>query len=70
MAAVPNDVMDGEPMRYRKERSDSYLLYSVGWNLRDDGGVTASSGKGAINVMEGDWVWRLRGGQKTATVDE
>src|SRR6185369_888460 len=38
MAAVPNDVMDGEPMRYRKEKSDSYLLYSVGWNLRDDGG--------------------------------
>jgi hypothetical protein len=70
MAAVPNDVMDGEPMRYRREKSDSYLLYSVGWNVRDDGGVTASSGKGAINVMEGDWVWRLRGGQKTATVDE
>src|SRR4051812_7111411 len=68
---IPHDIMDGEPMRYRRDRPDAYLLYSVGWNLKDDGGVTGTSGKqGNVKMAEGDWVWRLRGGQQTSAESE
>ena len=36
-----------------------YVLYKVGWNEKDDGGVPAmtKSGEG-VDFKEGDWVWR------------
>lgn len=34
---VPADPFDGQPMRYRKEGT-GYLLYSIGPDLKDDGG--------------------------------
>lgn len=38
LAVVPIDPMDGQPLRY-VVREDGYLLYSVGRNKVDDGGV-------------------------------
>ncbi len=38
LSAVPNDPFDGQPLRYRKA-GEGYVLYSVGADLRDDGGV-------------------------------
>ena len=35
---APNDVIDGAPLRYRPTGDGRYLLYSVGWDGRDDGG--------------------------------
>ena len=35
---VPNDVIDGAPLRYRRTTDGRYLLYSIGWDCRDDGG--------------------------------
>jgi hypothetical protein len=56
---VPHDVMDGNEMRYRREGDHSYLLYSVGWNGSDDGGVVGKSGKSnGVDYNQGDWVWR------------
>ncbi|MEE8169011.1 MAG: hypothetical protein V3T70_00550 [Phycisphaerae bacterium] len=37
LPAVPIDVVDGEPLRYRLT-DDSYILYSIGVNKKDDGG--------------------------------
>jgi hypothetical protein len=36
------------------------VLYSVGWNETDDGGVVAlTKGKPpAPDISQGDWVWR------------
>lgn len=34
---IPPDRFSDEPLRYKSERS-GYVLYSVGWNERDDGG--------------------------------
>ena len=31
-----------------------FVLYSVGWNEKDDGGVP---GKTRFDESEGDWVW-------------
>jgi hypothetical protein len=38
LAKIPHDVMNGKPLNY-KRLNDDYLLYSVGQNLRDDGGL-------------------------------
>jgi hypothetical protein len=37
LEAVPIDPFDGQPIRYRIGEGD-YVVYSVGWNRRDDGG--------------------------------
>ncbi len=59
IAAIPNDVMDGQPLRYRTTPEGGYVIYSIGWNAKDDGGeiVFSKSGKN-VNAEEGDWVWR------------
>ena len=63
LAAVPGDVMDGQPLRYRLE-GDGFVLYSIGWNMKDDGGQVAwtkpsSEGdKPRLDDKAGDWVWR------------
>jgi len=59
--AIPRDVISGEPLKYR--RADSgYVLYSVGWNEKDDGGtVVMTTGKTpVVDVLKGDWVWQGR----------
>ena len=43
--AVPPDPFDGKPLRY-KPADKGYLLYSVGDNLTDDGGVEYSDDNG------------------------
>jgi hypothetical protein len=58
---IPHDVMDGQPLRYRKNGDDNYLLYSIGWNEKDDGGsvvLTKGNPPGA-DWKQGDWVWQL-----------
>lgn len=65
---IPTDVIDGKPLRYHLETDGDYVLYSVGWNQRDDGGhlVWAKDKKErhfddprSLAVAEGDWVWQM-----------
>jgi hypothetical protein len=51
---LPHDLIGGQPLIYRRTSAGGYLLYSVGWNEKDDGGLSGNS------VEEGDWVWELR----------
>jgi len=51
---LPHDLIGGQPFKYRRTNGEGYLLYSVGWNERDDGGIPGKSRE------EGDWVWELR----------
>ncbi len=53
MADLPKDALTGEPYRYRRVTDAQFLLYSVGWDEKDDGGV---SGKTQFDE-QGDWVW-------------
>ena len=57
---VPRDIINGGPLKYRRTADDGYVLYSIGWNEKDDGGTPGR------NVQEGDWVWscgaRIEGG--------
>ena len=63
MENIPHDIIGGQPLHYRRTNDGKFLLYSVGWDETDDGGV--------INLREGshwagnqwvpdpsDWVWK------------
>lgn len=64
---LPRDVIDGQPLKYHRTEDGQFILYSVGWNEKDDGGAYPSILKQESNsfgdwlkdeVEEGDWVWR------------
>jgi hypothetical protein len=59
MEKIPQDVIGGQPLHYRRTDDGQFVLYSVGWNETDDGGVVGrtTNGKG-VNNRNGDWVWR------------
>jgi hypothetical protein len=57
--AVPYDVIGGQPLHYRLEANGQFILYSVGWDEKDDGGtVVIPKGSHTSSPTQGDWVWR------------
>jgi hypothetical protein len=72
IAQVPHDVIGGQPsqgsgpasqpLKYRRDANGQFVLYSVGWNETDDGGVIAfkksNDAESSVNLDEGDWVWK------------
>ena len=59
IAKIPNDVITGELLKYRRESGGTFVLYSVGWNEADDGGAPGLTKSGAApDPNHGDWVWR------------
>jgi hypothetical protein len=56
IAALPHDIINGQPLKYRRTANGKFVLYSVGWNEKDDGGVTATDKDGRPDPMRGDWV--------------
>ncbi len=66
---VPHDIINGQPLHYRRTDDGQFVLYSVGWDEKDDGGVPvpypprvlADGQKANISfnmINPGDWVWR------------
>ena len=57
---IPHDVIGGEPLHYRRTDDGQFVLYSVGWNDRDDGGVIIlnQGSTRVVDLNQGDWVWR------------
>ena len=51
LAAIPHEVIGGQPLHYRRAADGTFVLYSVGWNGRDGGGARGKT------VGDGDWVW-------------
>jgi hypothetical protein len=51
---LPPDLIGGQPLKYCRTDNGGYLLYSVGWDEKDNSGVPGKSRE------EGDWVWELR----------
>jgi hypothetical protein len=48
---LPHDLIGGQPLKYHRTEDGRFVLYSVGWNEKDDGGVPGKS------LTDGDWVW-------------
>ena len=57
--SIPTDVFSGEPLKYHRTDDGQYVLYSIGWNEKDDGGVIAMTKERTPHriTTEGDWVW-------------
>ncbi|MDB6024042.1 MAG: hypothetical protein JWM68_265 [Verrucomicrobiales bacterium] len=51
---LPHDLVTGDLYKYRLNDDGSFLLYSVGWNEKDDGGTP---GRTAFDTKQGDWIW-------------
>jgi tetratricopeptide (TPR) repeat protein len=58
MESFPHDIINGQPLHYRRTSSGKFLLYSVGWNETDDGGRVVLSKNGNVDYFKGDWVWQ------------
>ncbi len=57
---IPHDLITGEPLKYNRTEDGQFVLYSVGWNGKDDGGKVALTGgkHGRVDISQGDWVWQ------------
>ena len=58
LPALPPDVITGEPLQYHPTPAGSFVLYSVGLNGRDDGGIVITNQYEGIDFSAGDWVWQ------------
>ena len=58
IAQVPHDIINGQPLHYRREANGQFVLYSVGWNETDDGGQVVLKKNGSVDRTKGDWVWQ------------
>ncbi len=54
---IPHDIINGQPLQYRRTADGQFVLYSVGWNETDDGGVVVFTKGGGVDNRKGDWVW-------------
>jgi hypothetical protein len=57
---LPRDIVNGEPLKYRRADNGKFLLYSVGWNETDEGGKDASNVSRPETLKNGDWAWISR----------
>ncbi len=55
---VPHDMLTGEPYRYRRIDKEHFVLYSIGFNGKDDGGMAINKPSNRISMNEGDWIWQ------------
>jgi hypothetical protein len=55
VSKLPHDQITGEAYKYRRTDNGRFILYSVGWNEKDDRGVP---GKKDFDEKAGDWVWQ------------
>jgi len=56
---LPPDVIGGQRLKYRRSDDGQFVLYSVGWNETDDGGIVVlKANSGNSGIEERDWVWR------------
>jgi hypothetical protein len=68
LAKLPHDVINGQPLKYRRTDDGQFVLYSVGWNGTDDGGKVGLTkqneasgkirGELGLSITDGDWVWQ------------
>jgi hypothetical protein len=59
LQALPHDLVTGGPLHYARQ-GDTFTLYQVGWDGKDDGGTVGWAGEGKDrkpDPAKGDWVW-------------
>ncbi|MDB6027187.1 MAG: hypothetical protein JWM68_3410 [Verrucomicrobiales bacterium] len=65
LTKIPHDIINGQPLKYRRTDDGQYILYSVAWDEKDD---DARPMPQTWNGTEtGDWAWRFPA-KRTAAV--
>ena len=54
LSRLPTDLISGGNYQYRRTGETGFVVYSVGWDEKDDGGIR---GKRLFDEERGDWVW-------------
>jgi type II secretory pathway pseudopilin PulG len=54
---IPGDIINGQPLKYRRTADGQFALYSIGWDETDDDGSPALKRFGSMEPAKGDWVW-------------
>jgi hypothetical protein len=57
LPAVPLDVIDGAPLRYRRDPDSTFTLYSLALDGDDDQGRRIPSNVSNDLTTDGDWAW-------------
>ncbi|HLX71005.1 MAG TPA: hypothetical protein VKV04_15370 [Verrucomicrobiae bacterium] len=57
LAKVPHDIIGGGSLKYHSV-GQNFILYSIGWNGIDDGGLRDSLKEAQPVSTRGDWVWQ------------
>jgi hypothetical protein len=57
IAKLPHDLINGDPLKYRRTDDGQFVLYSVGINETDDGGKIELTQSGGADWHKGDWTW-------------
>lgn len=52
---IPHDIINGQPLHYHRD-GEKFVLWSVGWDEKDDGGNVIRDKDGRL-VRE-DWIWK------------
>jgi hypothetical protein len=57
---IPHDIIGGQPLKYHRTADGKFVLYSVGWNEKDDGGIPGldKNGPAYSDSSDLDWVWK------------
>jgi hypothetical protein len=60
LSKSPHDIITGAPLIYRRTQDGQFILYSVGWNEKDDGGtvVMTQAKQPSADITQGDWIWQ------------
>ena len=58
IAPLPHDLINGQPLHYRRTDDGKFVLYSIGWDEKDDGGKIFFTKSGSVDREKGDWVWK------------
>jgi hypothetical protein len=55
---IPRDIINCQPPHYRRSTDGKFILYSVGWDGKDDDGVPEDFKTFFQLKPAGDWVWQ------------
>ncbi len=58
LPSVPLD-LDGKPLRYRRTGADTWIIWSVGMNLKDDHNGNAPASITCDPAEQADWQWHV-----------
>jgi len=58
IVTLPHDLINSQPLHYRRTEDKQFVLYSIGWDETDDAGKIVLTKNGALDNKNGDWVWQ------------